>query len=142
MGFDCSEWGSRLEGMTSQELYHLNEMIGLRESIGMEEVVPRPNLPLQPPDSFHSIDHSLVEKRFDLGQRIWEQIQRISWNIFNEDALCISVYAKHEGVYPFVALWDHWQLSLKDVVCHESRSAIKPSLAVRKQYLWNDDIDE
>ena len=141
MGIDCSEWGSRLEVMTSQELYHLDEMTGLRDSIGMEEIVPPPNLPL-PPDSFHSIDDSLGQKRSDLAQRIWEQIQRISWRIFKDDALCISVYAKHEGVYPFVALWDHWQPSLKDVVCHESRSAIKPSLAVRKQYLWNDEFDE
>ena len=142
MKVDRSEWDSRLQGMTSQELHYLHEMTSLTESIGMEDIDPPPVLPLQPPDSLHSIIHSQEQKRYDLGQNIWQQIQRISWRIFEQDAPYTGIYAKHEGIHPFVTLWDHWQPSLKDVVCPKGQSKIKPSLAVTKQYLWNDELTE
>ena len=144
MKIDRSEWDSRLQGMTSQELYYLKEMTDLTEGYAMlNETIHQPTLPLQPPDSLHSINHSEPRKRFDLGQCIWEQIQRNSLRFFEQDALFTSCYAKHEGFFVFVVFWDHWQPSLKDLVCHQCSGAIKkPSPAVRKQYLWNDELDE
>ena len=128
--------------MTSQELHYLNEMTGLTDTIGMEEIILPPVLSLQPPDSLHSVIHSQEQKRYDLGQSMLQQIQRISWRLFEQEAPYTGIYAKHEGIHPFVTLWDHWQPSLKDVVCHKGKSVIKPSLAVEKQYLWNDELNE
>lgn len=147
MRVDPSEWDSRLQGMTSQELYYLGEMVELTQGIGMREIVPPPKLPLQPPDSLHSITHSQPQKRFDLAQRIWQQIQRISWRFFKVDAICTSHCALYDGFPPFVVLWDHWQPCLEEVVFHGRRSASKPSPAEpcpaeTKQCLWNDGLDE
>ena len=128
--------------MTSQELYYLREMTKLTQSIGREEIVPPPMFPRGPSDSVHSINSGQSEKRIALERRIWLQIQRNSWRFFERDAQDPSGYAKHEGFLWFVVLWDHWQPSLKDMVCHQSVSLVKPSPAVKEQYLWNTGLDE
>lgn len=140
MKIDCSEWDSRLQAMTSQELYYLREMTKLTQSIGREESVPPPMFPDEPSDSVHSINSGQSEKRIALEQRVWQQIQRNSRRFFERDSQDPSVFAKHEGFLWFVVLWDHWQPSLKDMVCHESVSLIKPSLAIKRQHLWNDEF--
>jgi hypothetical protein len=128
--------------MTSQELYYLREMANLTQSIGREEDVPPPMFPDQPPDSFHSINQGRSEKRIALEEKIWEQVQRNSRRFFDRDAQDTSIYAKHEGFLCFVVMWDHWQPSLKDIVCHQSVSTIRLSPEVVSQYLWNDGLDE
>ena len=142
MRLDPSEWDYRLQAMTSQELYYLWEMTLLTQSIGRKEIVPPPMFPDEPPDSVHSINSGRSDKRIALEQKVWEQIQRNSLRFFKRDAQNPSVYAKHEGFLWFVVLWDHWQPSLKDMVCHQSVSLKKPSPAVQEQYLWNDRLDE
>ena len=142
MKLDASEWESRLEHMTSKQLYYLHEMTKLTQSIGREEVVPKPLFPDEPPDSVHSINSGQSEKRITLGERVWQQIQDTSQRIFNQDALYPEGYAKHEGFMSFVIMWDHWQPSLKDMVLHQSTSSIRPTLDVKRRYLWNDDPEE
>ena len=142
MRVDQSEWDSTLQGMTSQELYYLWEMAQLTQSIGREEVVPPPMFPNQPPDSIHSINHGRSQKRIDLEQRLWQQIERISWRFFEQDAHNPCVYAKHEGHPPFIVLWDHWQPPLKEIICHKYQSPVQLSPAVIEQYLWKDELDE
>ncbi|KAI4120189.1 MAG: hypothetical protein LQ338_007192 [Usnochroma carphineum] len=122
MRLDLSEWDPRLQAMTSQELYYLREMTKLTQSIGREEIVPPPMFPDEPSDSVHSINSGQSEKRMTLARRIWQQIQRNSRHFFERDAQDPSVFAKHEGFLWFVVLWDHWQPSLKDMVCHQSVS--------------------
>lgn len=141
LSLECSEWESRLEAMTSQELYYLHEMTKLTQSIGREERVPPPMFPHEPPDSVHSINSGRSEKRITLERRIWQQIQYNSVRFFERDAQDPSVYAKHEGFLWFVVMWDHWQPSLENMVCHQSVSPIKPSQAVREKYLWNKSWD-
>ena len=142
MRLDPSKWEPRLQAMTSQELYYLREMANLTQSIGREEDVPPPMFPDQPPDSFHSINQGRSEKRIALEEKIWEQVQRNSRQFFDRDAQDTSIYAKHEGFLCFVVMWDHWQPSLKDIVCHQSVSTIRLSPEVVSQYLWNDGLDE
>lgn len=44
----------------------------------------------------------------------------------------------------FIVLWDHWQKSFKNLVCHQSTvsAELKPSLAFEKQYIWDDSSDD
>ena len=140
MRLDRAQWDARLEDKTSQELYYLQEMSKLTQSIGREEHIPPPMFPDQSPDSIHAIYSGQSDKRAALECRIWEQIQRNSQRFFDRDAQDVSWCAKHEGFLWFVVLWDHWQPSLKDVVCHQSRSTVRLSSAVVKQYLWNDGV--
>lgn len=119
MRLDCSKWDSRLEAMTSQELYYLWEMTKLTQSIGREEIVPPPFNTHAHPDSYHSINWGQSEKRRALEQRAWQQIERNSWRFFERGAQDPSVYAKHEGSCgTFIVLWDHWQSSLQEIVYH------------------------
>ena len=142
MRLDCSEWNSRLQEMTSQELYYLLEMTKLTQSIGREEIVPPPRHPHESSDSVHSINSGRSEKRIALEGMIWQQIQRNSWQFFERKAQDPIIYTKHEGFLWFVVLWDHWQPSFKDLVCHQSVSPRKLSPAIQKQYVWNDKLGE
>ena len=136
---DPSAWDSRLQAMTFRELYYLHEMTKLTQSIGREETVPQPMYPNVPPEAVNSINHGRSEKRDALERRVWQQVQHNSLRFFDRDALHAAGFAKHEGALEFVAIWDHWQPSLKEMVLHESRSTIKLSPAVKKEYFWNDE---
>ncbi len=141
---DPSKWLSKLESMTLKQLYRLHEMTKLTQSIGQgEEPIPPPMFLDEPPDSVHSINSGQSEQRIALSDQVWQQIQHISQRIFHQDAQAPIVYAKHEGFMWFVVLWDHWQESFKDLVCHQSTTPaeLKPSPALEKQYLWDDSSD-
>lgn len=142
MILEPSEWDSRLQTMTSQELYYLHEMTKLTQSIGRDETVPPPSSQREPPDSDHPLDFNRSENRIALERKTWQQIESISLRFFERDAHDTSNFAKHEGFLWFVNIWDHWQPALKDLVCHQSRSPVKPSDAVIQRYLWNDSLDE
>ncbi|MCJ1296583.1 hypothetical protein MMC34_008149 [Xylographa carneopallida] len=142
MRIDRSEWESRIQAMTSQELYYLREMAKLTQSIGQEEIVPPPMFPLEPPDSIHSINSGQSEKRIGLERRIGEQIQHNSWRFFERDAQDCSNNAKHEGFLWFVVLWDHFQPAVEDLVTHRSVRLGKPSPAIMAQYIWNNGFNE
>ena len=142
MKLDSAEWAPRLESMTSQQLYHLREMTKLTQSIGHEEDIPPPPFPNESPDSFHAINPGQSDKRIALEDKVRERIQYISQRFFQRDATDASVYAKHEGFLFFVVVWDHWQPSLKDLVCHLSRSAIRPNPEEVRRYLWDDSFDK
>lgn len=141
---DSSKRLSRLKSMTLKQLYRLYEMTKLTQSIGQgEESIAPPIFLDQPPDSVHSINTDRSEKRIALSGEVWEQIQKISQRFFHQDAQDPIAYAKHEGFMWFVVLWDHWQESLKDLVCRQSTTSpeFKPSPATERQYLWDDSSD-
>ena len=143
MRSDPSMWSLRIEGMTLKRLYYLHEMTRLTQSIGQGEVqVPPPMFPDEPPDSVHSINSRISEKRIVLGQKVWARIQEMSQQIFGQDAEDPIIFAKHEGSLDFVVMWDHWHDSLRDVVGHQSISTFRPDPAFEKKYLWNDSSDE
>lgn len=142
---NSTKLSSKLESMTLKQLYRLHEMTKLTQSIGRgEEPVPAPMFPDEPPDSVHSINNGQSEKRIALSDQIWQRIQQISQRVFHQDAQDPSVFAKHEGFMWFVVMWDHFQESFKDLVCHQSTvsAAQKPSPAFEKQYIWDDSSDD
>lgn len=142
MRLEPSRWDSRLQAMTSRELYYLREMTELTQRIGTEEIVPPPMFPHESSDSVQSINSGRSRKRIALERRIWQQIQGNSLRFFNRDAQDPSNYAEHEGFLWFVVMWDHWQPYLKDMVLQQCVSLIRLSPAVKEQYLWNDGSDE
>lgn len=143
MKLNPAEWAPRLESMTSQQLYHLHEMTKLTQSIGHEEDIPPSPNANEPPDSFLAINFGQSEKRIALEDRVRERIQHISQRFFQRDAAHTIVYAKREGFLFFVVFWDHWQPSLKELVCHQSMSVIRPNSEETRRYLWDDNfIDE
>ena len=142
---DASKWQLKLESMTLKQLFRLHEMAQLTQSIGQgEESIKSLDIPNDLSDSVHSINTDRSQERIDLGHQIWRQIQRVSQRTFHQDAHDPSVYAKHEGFMWFVVFWDHWQESLKDLVCHQSTisPAMRPSPEFERQYLWDDSSDE
>ena len=142
MKLDPADWAPRLESMTSQQLYYLHEMTKLTQSIGHEEELTPSQFPNQPPDSYHAINTGQSDKRIALENKAWERIQYVSQRFFQRDATDASVYAKHEGFLFFVVIWDHWQPSLKDVVCHLSRSTVRLGPEDERKCLWDDNFDK
>ena len=142
MRIDAVEWQSSLEAMTLKQLYHLCEMSKLTQSIGREEMVPAPQYPDAKPDSVHAINHGRSEERDALDRRIWEHIEHTYLRIHNQDAEYPWIHTYYEGYLWFIVMWDHWQPSLKEMVCR--RRPTDPSLrpSFEKQYLWDDSSDE
>ncbi|MCJ1403189.1 hypothetical protein MMC11_006412, partial [Xylographa trunciseda] len=97
MTVDRSTWEPRLQAMTSQELYYVQEMTKLTQRIGREEIPPSLRFPHDPSYPFDFHDHDQEQKRIDLRSSIWEQIQRNSWRFFKSEAQGASIFAMHEG---------------------------------------------
>ena len=136
MKLDMTEWDSRLDAMTTQELYYLLEMSQSEQSIGTEEVAPLMQNPNAPSRTSASKKFRRPEKRMNLEDRTWQQIQSHSSGCFDYRAPHTSVYTKHFGCWPFVAIFDHFQPHLKEMVWKMSLSRVRPS----PTYHWNDDL--
>ena len=135
---DPALWDSRLQAATSQELYLIHEMTRLTSSIGREEKVPRP----PHSDANLGIDLNWSHCRCDLERRVWQQIQTNSVQYFDLNAASIEFLSFELGALYFIALWDHWQEPLKEIILHHNRTTIKLNPAMIKDRLWNDDEDE
>lgn len=144
MKLDPAEWALRLESMTLQQLYYLFELTKLTQSIGHEEYPysPPAAFPKPPPASMDAVNNDKSDKRIALEATVRQQIHYMSQRFFQRDIMDVSIYAASEGFLWFVVLWDHWQPSLKEIVCHLPRDAIKPSPEETKQYLWDDNFDK
>ena len=142
MKLDPAEWPPRLESLTQQQLYYLLDLAKLTQSIGYEEDIPPPPFPNSPPDSIHAINMGQSDKRIALENTLHERIQHISQRFFQRDAGYPIAYAKGNGFLFFVALWDHWQPYLEDMVSHLSRSTIKLSPEETRRYFWDDNFDK
>ena len=138
-----AKWQSRLESMTLKKLYHLYEISKLWQSIGREEVRPAPRFPYAGPHYIRTINKERSKERMALTKRTWQHIEHVYQRIHNRDPEFFwTVYDSCEGAFGFVALWDHWQPSLKQVVC--GLQPVDPCTrpAFVKQYLWGDSSDE
>lgn len=121
MNLEPAQWASRLESMKLKQLYYLCEMSKLTQSIGNEEKLPAPEA--------RPIGRGRSKKRNSLEAKIWDHIESIYQRTYREKSDYPWIYAKHEGSLWFVVIWDHWQGSLKQIVC----GGPKPSTA--KSYL-------
>ena len=128
--------------MTLKQLYLLYEMSKLTQSIGREEVVPAPRFPDAEPNLIHAINQGRSKEHEALSETIWQHIEHVYQRIHNRDAELIWAHSLYEGSLGFIVMWDHWQPSLKQVVC--GRRSIDPSPwpSFEEQYLWDDSSDE
>lgn len=140
MTLDPTKWQSRLETMTLKQLYQLHEISKLTQSIGREEVVPAPQFPDAEPNSIHANNRGKEHEA--LSERIWQHIEHIYQRIHNRDAELVWVHSLYEGSYGFIVMWDHWQPSLREVVCGRRSIDSSPRPSFEKQYLWDDSSDE
>ncbi|KAL8869502.1 MAG: hypothetical protein Q9174_004226 [Haloplaca sp. 1 TL-2023] len=116
MEMDMSEWDSKLQEMTSRELYYLHEMTYLTQRIGTEETTHQPAASYQPAPLARTLNFDRSEKRESLSERIWQRIKSNSWRFYELPAQNVSNFSRHEGFLGFVAIWDHWQPFLEDVI--------------------------
>lgn len=131
MQLETAEWQSRLEHTRFKELYYLYEMSNLTQSIGREEILPNAD-----PYSIDFIIRGRSDKRSTLGGRIWRHIDDTYQRTHSSRSDYPWTYGKLEGGLWFVVMLDHWQGSLKQIICGEPR----PSL--EKQSLWDDSSGE
>lgn len=122
---------TRLQNITSiQQLYYLDELCLLNQSIGGEEQAT----PSQNAESFL--------KRTDLHSAVWDRLEEVCTAAHDgKEPESVTTYAFEDGYRSFVVLWDHWQDSLKQIVC-----GIRPGRpwTFDKEELWDDgaDVDE
>lgn len=142
MRVGAAEWQSRLEALTLKQLYHLYEMTKLTQSIEGEDLILKPLFPNADPSSFHAISLDQSQERIALGKKTWEHIEQTYQRIHHKEAEWPWDLAKDEGFLWCIVLWDHWQESLKQIVC--DRQATQPStrLLFEQQYLWDDSSEE
>lgn len=135
MTIDAEEWQPRLDTMSLKQLYYLCEMSKLTQSIGREEIVPAPQFPNADPDLAIAINSGRSKKRIALDERIWGHITRVYQRVYHREAEWPWIFTKEEGYLWFIVIWDHWQPSLKSIVCSSRQS-------FEQMHLWDDTSDD
>ncbi|KAL8959824.1 MAG: hypothetical protein Q9193_003374 [Seirophora villosa] len=124
---------SRLQSMSLKQLLYLCEMSWLPNGMGPGEDVD--------PESEAVIYEQRIQAREALSKRILEHTESTYRRIHGQDMGLIWVIAMEEGYSDFLVMWDHWQSSLKEVVC--GRRAKEPPY--KKEFhleLWEDSPNE
>ena len=138
-----ASWQPRLELLTLKQLYHLLEMSTLTQSIGRgEEEIPSPRLPNEKPYSAPAINRGRSKKRHSLQKAIWAQLESAFERIHHSSPEDVSAYSLEEGSLGFIVMWDHWQGSLKELVCQRRPNAKAPLTDSEIQYCWGESEDE
>ena len=108
-----SDQQSRIESLTLRQLYQLHEMCSLPQIIGGEEKVTY----CHPPDEHCLWLYDTCPKpspdRGDLREKIWNYVNLCSQREHGREAYPLDMFAVEDGCYPFIAIWDHWQPTLK-----------------------------
>ncbi|KAL8918372.1 MAG: hypothetical protein Q9208_007391 [Pyrenodesmia sp. 3 TL-2023] len=129
------EWQARLESMTLKQLFHLYEMSMLPSTMTF---LRRRDGQL---DTVSVIDREPVERRVALERQILKHLEEVYRRIHGKDLIHIWVHAPEEGYGNFIAMWDHFQPSLKEVVCGR-RSEEPPYRFFLDLDLWEDSSGE
>lgn len=124
---------SRLHSVSLKQLLYLCEMSWLPNGMGPGEDVDSQRRP--------AIYQERVQARQELSKWILEHTESTYRRIHGQDMGLIWVNAMDEGYGDFLLMWDHWQKSLKEVVC--GRRTREPPYK-REMYLelWEDSPDE
>ena len=142
---DPVRWQARLNTMRLKELCHLYEMSQLPDSFGGgEETLPPPRFPIRNPNPtcVYDVFPTKSEERIMLEKMILKHLNE-TYKQTHEGERMDGIWANSgdEGYYGFMVIWDHWQSSLKEVICNiYSR---RPPL--NKGYnwdLWDESSDE
>ncbi|KAL8718020.1 MAG: hypothetical protein Q9225_004806 [Loekoesia sp. 1 TL-2023] len=131
-------WEARLASMTLKQLFHLYEMSKLPQSFGQgEEVVPPPRHPDAEAGTIFAINYGTSKERVVLIRLVLKHLEEAYRRTHGKDLQPIWAYAGEEGSEDFIAMWDHWQPSLKEVICGR-RANEPPYRKVLDLELWED----
>jgi len=115
-----------------KQLHHLYEMTGLTQNIGGEEVLPPTYREDYWSENIYHVSFRRPKERLALEDMILKELEQTYQRIHRGKRHDMSEYAFHEGHLSFVALWDHQQPLLKNIVCgmrwSSSDSTYKPYL--------------
>ncbi|KAJ5587658.1 uncharacterized protein N7459_003423 [Penicillium hispanicum] len=131
-----------LESTTLKQLYQLYEMCELLQNIGRDEVLPSLQNTGAAPTSGVMLTLQRPKARKTVQSQIWKRLQHVSKRVRNEHAEDVTLYAKEDGFLFFVVIWDHWQPTLKEMVCGRQLTDPSPDVELEKTYLWDDSSDE
>ena len=120
---------SRLQSMSLKQLLYLCEISWLPDGMGPGEGID--------PES----ESAIYQTREAFSKLILEYTESTYRRIHGQDMELIWVIAMDEGYSDFLVMWDHWQSSLKEVVC--GRRTKEPPY--KKEFhwdLWEDSPNE
>lgn len=118
-------WDAKLASMTLKQLFHLYEMSKLPQSIGRgEEVVQPPRHSDAEAEPIFAINYAASKERIVLERLVLKHLEETYRRTHGKDLQPIEAYAGEEGSGDFIAMWDHWQPSLKEVI--RGRRSNKP----------------
>ncbi len=124
---------SRLHSVSLKQLLYLCEMSWLPNGMGPGEDVDS--------EWRAAIYQERIQARQALSKWILEHTESTYRRIHGQDMELIWVNAMDEGYGDFLLMWDHWQNSLKEVVCG-TRSKEPPYKREMHLELWEDSPDE
>ena len=129
---DAEKWEMRLNGMNSKDLYLLEEIVSLTQSMGRgDELMP-------PPCDDEESNPRASEERRVLSLFIRSHIQDINQRLYNGRAPYLWNDVQYEDSKYFLILWDHSQPSLWRAC---TRSQQRDPAFVRK-HLWVDSSED
>ncbi|MCJ1471107.1 hypothetical protein MMC07_009755, partial [Pseudocyphellaria aurata] len=109
---------ARLQSMSLKQLIHLCEISWLPDGMGPgEEVASSPRDPGVDPGSDSATYQRQTQAREALSKMVLGLTELTYRRINGQDMELIWVIAMEEGYSDFLVMWDHWQSSLKEVVC-------------------------
>ncbi|KAL9033241.1 MAG: hypothetical protein Q9180_006051, partial [Flavoplaca navasiana] len=124
---------SRLQSISLKQLFYLCEMSWLPNGMGPGEDVDS--------ESGAAIYQQRVQARQALSKWILEYTESMYRRLHGQDMELIWVIAMDEGYCDSLILWDHWQNSLKEVVCGR-RTKEPPYKREMHWELWKDSPNE
>ncbi|KAL8883920.1 MAG: hypothetical protein Q9192_006968 [Flavoplaca navasiana] len=120
---------SRLQSISLKQLLYLCEMSWLPNGMGPGEDVDS--------ESGAATYQQRAQARQALSKWILEHTESMYRRIHGHDMPLIWVIAMVEGYGDFLVMWDHWQNSLKEVVC--GRRTKEPPYKMEMHWdLWED----
>ena len=133
---------ARLQSMSLKQLLYLCEISWLPDGMGPgEKVTSSSQDPGVDPGSDSATYQQRIQAREALSKIVLKHTKLTYRRIHEQDMDLIWVIAMNEGYSDFLVMWDHWQSSLKEVVCG-SRSKEPPYKRQFHWELWKDSSDE
>ena len=139
---NTTEWHSRLQSTSLKQLIRLCEISWLPDDIRPGEGAASFRRDQDDgPDSKTALTDQRSQASEELSKMVSEQTERMYRRLHGQDMGLIWAYAIGEGYMNFLVMWDHWQSSLKEVVCAR-RMKEPPYKKVFHWELWEDSSDE
>lgn len=126
-----TRWEHRLAQITNlRHLYYLYELCVLPRNIA-EDIPPKDVefYGLGAPDPVFA----------RLRSAVWQRMDEISYAAFGKGAEDVEIYGMEDGHLWFVALWDHWQENLKQVICRLKPTELGKQAELDRVDLWISD---